>query len=192
MKLTSWLSISAIGGIEPPYPALTHSPCFNRNAMQGFFRSGTPMGDCRQYTTINRHKNMRKSWMTLTVTLSKPIFDCEVGHSLTTCCSGSGTRTREANAAAYETAQIPTSDIPLFLNSMQIYGLFLLPLSAGNFYWAHYRIRTNATWLRNMRTTAILSVLFISPAYRIPVSQNKVLQPFPLKTVPMAVIKVMG
>ena len=47
----------------------------------------------RQYTAINRHKNMRKFWMTLTVTLSKPIFDYEVGHSLTTCCSGSGTRT---------------------------------------------------------------------------------------------------
>ena len=29
-------------------------------------------------------------------------------------CSGSGTRTREAKAAAYETAQIPTSDIPLW------------------------------------------------------------------------------
>lgn len=58
--------------------------------------------------------------MTLTVTLSKPIFDCEVGHSLTACCSGSGTRTREAKAAAYETAQIPTSDIPLCsLNSTQ-------------------------------------------------------------------------
>ena len=88
------------------------------------------VGCGRQYTAINRHKNMRKFWVTFNQ-LSKPIFDCEVGHSLTTCCSGSGTRTREANAAAYETAQIPTSDIPLFLNPIQIYELFRLSLSAG-------------------------------------------------------------
>lgn len=72
--------------------------------------------------------------MTLTVTLSKPIFDCEVGHSLTACCSGSGTRTREAKAAAYETAQIPASDIPLFLNSMQIYGLFFYRYLPGKIF----------------------------------------------------------